>query len=293
MAKTETQNEPVFQTARQSLAVARPDLSTAKLEKRTVTIVKDLVLLARCARTKCTITYTEAINLRGHGNPQNGQWLDEAFAHGIHPLMFPDLTMLVVNKATNRPSPGAFEARRTILSDIALEDVTAEQRRCFWYRHYERELGELEPIPDTSVNVRFPMEEPAMEREIARAVDNAIARVQRAGEEKITVGKEYINSLSRSELMALVKRLWQKQTGRCALTGMEFDLRDDEEGGSQHDRVSLDRIDNSLGYSEGNVQLVTQFANRARGTTPIGEARSRLVQFDLRDLAIPTIRKDA
>jgi hypothetical protein len=48
----------------------------------------------------------------------------------------------------------------------------------------------------------------------------------------------------------------------------------------QDDSLSLDRIDNLLGYTETNIQLVSQFANRARGVLSVEEARKRLVQFN-------------
>ena len=38
--------------------------------------------------------------------------------------------------------------------------------------------------------------------------------------------------------------------------------------------MSLDRIDNSRGYYDANVQLVTQIANRARGKMSPQEARA-------------------
>ncbi len=262
-----------------ALSKHRPDLNAVELEDRATTVLKDVILLARCATSQCLITYTDAIALRGHGNPQNGQWLDEVYANAIVPFGFPDLTMLVVNKATKQPSPDAFNARRSILSNIHIDDIPAEQRRCFWHPNYEDILGELEPIPNERQLVRILTPQPAREREIARAVSNAISRVALGGVEQTALGKEYPQSLSRPELTALVNSLWDEQNGRCALTGQPFDLRTDEDGGLQEDRISLDRIDNSLGYATGNVQLVTQFANRARGTLSVEEARKRLVQY--------------
>ncbi|MEP3465369.1 MAG: hypothetical protein ABJN65_05025, partial [Parasphingorhabdus sp.] len=215
----------------------------------------------------------------GHGNPQNGQWLDEVYANAIVPFGFPDLTMLVVNKATKQPSPEAFNARRSILSNININDVPAEQKRCFWYPCYGTILGEIVPIPNGYQLVRVLTPQPAREREISRAVGNAINRVSLEGVEQAKLGREYPQSLSRPELVALASHLWTIQNGRCALTNRPFELRTNEDGGQQDDRVSLDRIDNSIGYAEGNVQLVSQFANRARGTLTILEARKRLVQF--------------
>jgi hypothetical protein len=267
------------QTIRSELSRNRPDLSPTDLEKRAEIILRDVELLARCAISNCLITYADAIELRGHGNPQNGQWLDEAYANAIAPFGFPDLTMLVVNRATKQPSPDAFEARRTILSGIHVDDIPAEQKRCFWHQTYEDVLGELEPVPNALQLVRILTPQSPTEREIARAVGNAINRVALAGVEQVSYGKEYPQSLPRPELAALVRALWALQNGRCALTGQPFELRTDEEGGQQEDRISLDRIDNSIGYAADNVQLVTQFANRARGTLSVDEARHRLVQI--------------
>ncbi|RVG27128.1 hypothetical protein [Sinorhizobium meliloti] len=266
-------------TIREALLNGRHDITGEALRRRVKIILADVVLLARCAKTKCLITYTDAIVLRGHGNRQNGQWLDEVYAYAIAPLGFPDLTMLVVNKTTKQPSPDAFEARRSILSKIHVDDIAAEQRRCVWFSGYEEVLGPLDPIPSDRMAARLLAPQPAKEREIARAVGNAIGRVTQTGLEKITIGREYPESLPRAELVALVGALWDRQNGRCALTGQAFELRSDEEGGVQDDRVSLDRIDNLVGYTETNVQLVTQFANRARGILPVEEARRRLVQF--------------
>jgi len=262
-----------------ALSLSRPGFNSTELSLRAEIIHQDVVLLARCANSKCLITYADAIALRGHGNPQNGQWLDEVYANAIVPLGFPDLTMLVVNKATKQPSPEAFNARRSILSNIDIKDIPAEQRRCFWHPSYDAVLGELAPVPNEYQLVRVLTPEPAREREISRAVGNAISRVSSEGVEQAKLGKEYPQSLSRPELVALVSLLWGSQNGRCALTDQPFDLRPDEDGGQQEDRVSLDRIDNSIGYAECNVQLTTQFANRARGTLAIDEVRKRLVQF--------------
>jgi hypothetical protein len=264
----------------QALSDARPDLPPTEIKRRAAVIFDDVVLLASCARSQCLTTYADAIALRGYGNPQNGGWLDDVFAYAILPFGFPDLTMLVVNKATKQPSPDAFNARRSILSKVQVDDVPLEQRRCVWFTGYEEILGELAPIPPDRQLYRILTPEPAKEREIARAVANAINRVLGEGRTQTSLGKGYLGSLSRSELASVVNQLWKEQQGRCALTGCAFELRTEDDGGIQDDRLSLDRIDNSIGYAEGNIQLVTQFANRARGTLSVEQARMRLVQFN-------------
>ncbi|MBB3411914.1 hypothetical protein FHT87_005881 [Rhizobium sp. BK316] len=264
---------------RASVQVVHPALPEEDLERRTAVILKDLILLARCARSRCLVTYKSAIDLRGHGIARNGRWLDEVYAHAIAPLAFPDLTMLVVNQDTSEPSPDAFNARRSVLSKIHIADVKGEQRRCIWYPDYEAVLGPLDTIPAKSMHSRLLADEPPKEREIARAVRNAVGRVTMSGTEKTLIGREYPDSLPMAELLSLAADLWVRQDGRCALTGQKFELRANDEGGVQDDRVSLDRIDNLRGYAFDNVQLVTQFANRARGTLSCDAVRLRLTQF--------------
>lgn len=54
-------------------------------------------------------------------------------------------------------------------------------------------------------------------------------------------------------------KIWQLQTGRCAYTGRIIELNKD---------ASLDRIDSSKGYIEGNVQWVAWIVNRMKLNIP-------------------------
>ena len=68
--------------------------------------------------------------------------------------------------------------------------------------------------------------------------------------------------------------LWEKQQGRCAISDMpmahEFkNLRS----------ASIDRIDNSKGYIQGNVQLVCQWVNYAKNNNSDAEIRKVLEEF--------------
>ncbi|UWR45388.1 hypothetical protein [Phaeobacter inhibens] len=256
-----------------------PDYSIKKTDALAARVLEDLHILARCAISRCRVTYTDAITLRGYGNRQNGRWLDDVYRFAISPLGFPDLTMLVVNAATGQPSEDAFEARRSKLREIQISEVPRAQNRCVWFDAYEAVLGPLEPIPTEYHYARSVMPEPPLEAEIRRAVSNAIQRVNGVGKMTVRVGKEYVGSGNYSELCLLTSQLLNEQKGRCALTGQPFETRSAVEGGIQDDRMSLDRIDNSFGYYDGNVQLVTQFANRARGQMSIQEARRRLIQY--------------
>ena len=256
------------------LSVSMPKPSQATLADKTGLIVEDVRLLARCAASGCRITYTSAIALRGHGNVQSGKWLDDVFDYALYPLQWPDLTLLVVNKATGIPSDGAYHAGRLKKSKIRPEEVRDEQRRAVAFRGYAEVLGNLEAIPrefrHSSVAASAEIER---EQGLDRAVANAVGRVGMFGKEKIAIGREYPDSLSSGELKRLARDLMAAQDGRCALTGTPFDEA------SEVDRVSLDRIDCDRGYSKGNVQLTTVFADRARGTLDIPEARQRLVQW--------------
>jgi len=68
-----------------------------------------------------------------------------------------------------------------------------------------------------------------------------------------------------------LKDLWKKQSGICPLTGCNLILPKGTgnevawENKSPYN-ASLDRIDNSIGYLEGNVRFISVMANYARNT---------------------------
>lgn len=53
--------------------------------------------------------------------------------------------------------------------------------------------------------------------------------------------------------------LWQKQKGLCAYTGWPMEVTT-----KSQKLVSLERIDNSIGYEKANILLVCWCANKAR-----------------------------
>lgn len=69
-----------------------------------------------------------------------------------------------------------------------------------------------------------------------------------------------------------LKYIWEKQEGRCALTGWEMipryhskALKGLEKNGKMHPRqASLDRIDSTRGYEPDNVRFVCYMANCAK-----------------------------
>ena len=63
--------------------------------------------------------------------------------------------------------------------------------------------------------------------------------------------------------------LWEKQSGKCALTGMQMTYKFYE--GRVNSNVSIDRIDSTKGYSKDNVQLVCMAANQMKNDLSMTE----------------------
>ena len=55
------------------------------------------------------------------------------------------------------------------------------------------------------------------------------------------------------------------ETGKCQLTGLPFDLLQEQTTFQNPYAPSLDRIDSSLGYLDSNVRVVLAAVNRALG----------------------------
>ena len=58
--------------------------------------------------------------------------------------------------------------------------------------------------------------------------------------------------------------LWKKQKGKCALSGVNLTLTHGTTTNANPTKLSVDRIDNRLGYFPENVQLITWQANAAK-----------------------------
>ena len=58
--------------------------------------------------------------------------------------------------------------------------------------------------------------------------------------------------------------LWKKQKGKCALSGVDMTLTHGSPTNPNPTKLSVDRIDNCLGYFPQNVQLITWQANTAK-----------------------------
>jgi hypothetical protein len=98
------------------------------------------------------------------------------------------------------------------------------------------------------------------------------------------------------DLMALTFELFEAQGGRCALTGIGFDLRVVGTGQARRPFApSLDRIDASAGYTRDNIRLVCQavnFALNAFGEDVFREIALAAAEFDPEQVR-PAIAKPA
>ncbi len=76
--------------------------------------------------------------------------------------------------------------------------------------------------------------------------------------------------------MGYIDSLIIDQEGMCAITGIK--LQFDGEEDDKELRYSLDRIDSSGHYEEGNLQLVCRFVNRWKSASLDSDFR-RLIQM--------------
>lgn len=72
-----------------------------------------------------------------------------------------------------------------------------------------------------------------------------------------------------------LKEQWDRQGGRCALTGwvLEIDPTSKQGGGYHPRKASLDRIDSTQGYHPDNVQWLCMMANHAKNSFSMEDVR--------------------
>jgi hypothetical protein len=99
-------------------------------------------------------------------------------------------------------------------------------------------------MSDTSLQTLTPQES-------ARLLFDAVKRKARDRGLPVTIDRDYIEFLCGGP--------------NCPATGLEFDMR---RGLWLPFRQSLDRIDNTRGYEEGNVQVVANIYNQAKAAWP-------------------------
>ncbi len=115
----------------------------------------------------------------------------------------------------------------------------------------------------------------AIEKSVYEMVSTTIQTVRNANGQLVTVTKKVKELwMSKSDLEAYIKALIERQGGTCSLTGVPLQFR------GEHDDVallaSLDRIDSSKDYEEGNLQVVCRFVNGWKSNTPDEEFRRLL-----------------
>lgn len=91
--------------------------------------------------------------------------------------------------------------------------------------------------------------------------------------------KERVKNYGVSNLtVEYLKKIWENQGGICPYTGIEMELpkntQDYHIKGKPH-KASLDRIDSSIGYVEGNVEFVCLSVNYAKN----GFSREDMIDF--------------
>ena len=77
---------------------------------------------------------------------------------------------------------------------------------------------------------------------------------------RLTSGGDLYNNITLDYLL----RLYDAQNGVCSLTGRTFSIGESEDGLPARDAISLDKIDRTRGYVEGNVRLVIYQVNVAK-----------------------------
>lgn len=68
-----------------------------------------------------------------------------------------------------------------------------------------------------------------------------------------------------------VYRLWVLQDGKCNVSKLAMQLTSGSVQARNNMRVSIDRINNHLGYTKGNIHLVVWQFNNAKGSATVQE----------------------
>jgi len=114
----------------------------------------------------------------------------------------------------------------------------------------------------------------ARQRSIVEMATNAAAAAAQSGKETRHILKNKELHHQRRELEGIVEQLIEAQRGRCALTGLPLQWSGAAEDPAM--LASLDRIDSSGHYAQGNLQVVCRFANQWKSSSPDGEFRRLL-----------------
>lgn len=114
----------------------------------------------------------------------------------------------------------------------------------------------------------------AKTKSIVEMAYNAARAAAQSGSISQSIKKEKQIHHDAKELEGLIAKLIEEQGGLCALTGLPLQWRGNHDDAAM--LASLDRIDSDGHYSEGNLQVVCQFANFWKSSSPDGEFRRLL-----------------
>ena len=99
----------------------------------------------------------------------------------------------------------------------------------------------------------------------------AIKMLRGDSRRKITVSKTW----DVSELTSFLKKLYEKQNGKCAISGMPLELQIGT-GKPNPNKCSVDRINSNRGYNHRNVWLVCWWVNQMKMDTTMNIFKERI-----------------
>lgn len=142
---------------------------------------------------------------------------------------------------------------------------------------YELLYAELKASRDLRLKAKTKLKNSALHKAAAksRATRKLIKRaVAHNNRERLKAYRKSLRGIMSVHLNNILKRkkhvtitidnlidLWNKQSGRCALTGVEMVTT-----AGDPFKVSVDRIDSAAGYCPNNIQLVCTWVNMAKYT---------------------------
>ena len=101
---------------------------------------------------------------------------------------------------------------------------------------------------------------------------NKATKMLQSNNRKIEVSKTWQDI---EVLTSFLKKLYAKQNGKCAISGMPLELQVGV-GKPNPNKCSVDRIDSNRGYNHRNVWLVCWWVNQMKMDTPLDAFKERI-----------------
>ncbi|WP_319545929.1 hypothetical protein [Ruegeria conchae] len=204
----------------------------------------------------------------------------------------PKARNLAINMATINLVQTDADFFRAVLADEPIDEWTDRQdwkeaaQKSGWHPKPVAHLKKLYRERIVTPTVRKVADD--FEQEVKRMAGTAMKTVQYAnGQSVLTTVKEKNTDLTREELEEEIGRLFVGQEFQCALT--RYDFRKKTE--NKHLFPSLDRIDSSLGYISGNLQIVTRAANFYKSASDAEDWAEKALALEKMAIAIQKYRK--